>query len=89
MVPNFLTRDPEREEAIQRKQKQDSRIMLGIIFLCVVFYYYGKQQGQQAGRLEALSEVGPISNQPALMKQYLQKQGVYMFSSAELDAAYR
>jgi hypothetical protein len=89
MVPNFLTRDPEREEAIQRKQKQDSRIMLGIIFLCVVFYYYGKQQGQQAGRLEALSEVGPISNQPALMKQYLQKHGVYMFSSAELDAAYR
>jgi hypothetical protein len=89
MVPNFLTRDPEREEAIQRKQKQDSRIMLGIIFLCVVFYYYGKQQGQQAGRLEALSEVGPISNQPALMKEYLQEQGVYMFERSEFGSAHR
>ena len=85
--------EPETYDAIHRREEKHRKEVNGAYFVglifCVFLYFLGKQQGQQAGRLEVLREVGPISNQPALMKQYLQKQGVYMFSSAELDAVYR
>jgi hypothetical protein len=45
--------------------------------------------GIEDGRREVLREVGPISNQPALMKEYLQEQGVYMFDRSEFGSAHR
>lgn len=81
--------EPETYDAIQRREEKQRKevngaYIVGLIF-CVFLYFLGKQQGQKAGRYEALSEIAPISNSLPLMKSHMERNGFYMFTERELQ----
>lgn len=77
------------------KPERKSASLQQIVNVCVglsaaaFFASLSYNNGIEDGRREVLREVGPISNQPALMKEYLQEQGVYMFDRSEFGSAHR